>query len=122
MGRTTFDNESKRLVPMNGNCTTLRGEVLRAANRIDYRLYNDGDKVGSGYGHQTCDPAARFIIKKLGGNPKFGFTKTFQNLLDGNYGLSKERYAKLVERMVDRIDRYMTSIPETPNTEDYQNS
>lgn len=122
MGRTTFDNESRRLVPMNGNCTTLRGEVLRAANRIDYRLYNDGDKVGSGYGHQTCDPAARFIIKKLGGNPKFGFTKTFQNLLDGNYGLSKERYAKLVERMVDRIDRYMTSIPETPNTEDYQNS
>ena len=122
MGRTTFDNESKRLVPMNGNCTTLRGEVLRAANRIDYRLYNDGDKVGSGYGHQTCDPAARFIIKKLGGNPKFGFTKTFQNLLDGNYGLSQERYAKLVERMVDRIDRYMTSIPETPNTEDYQNS
>lgn len=122
MGRTTFDNESKRLVPMNGNCTTLRGEVLRAAIRIDYRLYNDGDKVGSGYGHQTCDPAARFIIKKLGGNPKFGFTKTFQNLLDGNYGLSKERYAKLVERMVDRIDRYMASIPETPNTEDYQNS
>lgn len=122
MGRTTFDNESRRLVPVNGNCNTLRGEILRAANKIDYRLYNDGDKVGSGYGHQTCDPAARFLIKKLGGNPKFGFTKTFQNLLDGNYGLSKERYEKLVERMVDRIDRYMSSIPETPNTEDYLNS
>ena len=122
MGRTTFDNESRRLVPTNGNCNTLRGEILRAANKIDYRLYNDGDKVGSGYGHQTCDPAARFLIKKLGGNPKFGFTKTFQNLLDGNYGLSKERYEKLVERMVDRIDRYMSSIPETPNTEDYLNS
>ncbi len=122
MGRTTFDSEYQRLVPQVGNCNTLRGEVIRAANKIDYRLYNDGDKVGSGYGHQTCDPAARFLIKKLGGNPKFGFTKTFQNLLDGNYGLSKERYAKLVERMVDRIDRYMTSIPETPNTEDYLNS
>ena len=122
MGRTTFDNESRRLVHANGNCNTLRGEILRAANKIDYRLYNDGDKVGSGYGHQTCDPAARFLIKKLGGNPKFGFTKTFQNLLDGNYGLSKERYAKLVERMVDRIDRYMASIPETLNTEDYLNS
>ena len=122
MGRMTFDAEFQRLVPQSGNCNTLRGEVIRAANRIDYRLYNDGDKVGSGYGHQTCDPAARFLIKKLGGNPKFGFTKTFQNLLDGSYGLSKERYAKLVERMVDRIDRYMLSIPETPNTEDYLNS
>lgn len=122
MGRLIFDAEFQRLVPQSGNCNTLRGEVIRAANKIDYRLYNDGDKVGSGYGHQTCDPAARFLIKKLGGNPKFGFTKTFQNLLDGSYGLSKERYAKLVERMVDRIDRYMSSIPETPNTEDYLNS
>jgi hypothetical protein len=122
MGTTTYDNESRRLVLANVNCNTLRGEILRAANKIDYRLYNDGDKVGSGYGHQTCDPAARFLIKKLGGNPKFGFTKTFQNLIDGNYGLSKERYEKLVERMVDRIDRYMASIPETPNTEDYLNS
>ena len=122
MGRLTFDAEFQRLVPQSGSCNTLRGEVIRAANKIDYRLYNDGDKVGSGYGHQTCDPAARFLIKKLGGNPKFGFTKTFQNLIDGSYGLSKERYTKLVERMVDRIDRYMSSIPETPNTEDYLNS
>lgn len=122
MGRTTFDAEYQRLVPQSGNCNTLRGEILRAASKIDYRLYNDGDKVGSGYGHQTCDPAARFLIKKLDGNPKFGFTKTFQNLLDGTYGLSRERYAKLVERMVNRIDRYMSSIPETPNTEDYLNS
>ena len=122
MGRLTFDAEFRRLVPQSGSCNTLRGEVLRAANKIDYRLYYDGDKVGSGYGHQTCDPAAHFLIKKLGGNPKFGFTKTFQNLLGGNYGLSKERYKKLVKRMVDRIDRYMLSIPETPNTEDYQDS
>ena len=48
--------------------------------------------------------------------------KHFQNLLGGNYGLSKERYKKLVKRMVDRIDRYVLSIPETPNTEDYQDS
>ena len=122
MGRTTFDAEYQRLVPQSGNCNTLRGEILRAASKIDYRLYNDGDKVGSGYGHQTCDPAARFLIKKLDGNPKFGFTKTFQNLLDGTYGLSRERYTKLVERMVNRIDRYMSSIPETPNTEYYLNS
>lgn len=119
MGRTTFDSEFQRLVPQSGSCATLRGEILRAANKIEYRLYNDGDKVGAGYGHTTCDPAARFLISKLGGNPKFGFTKTMQNLVDGSYGLSGERYKKLVDRMVNRIDRYMSSIPETPNTEDY---
>ena len=118
MGRTTFDTETKRLVPSIGKCDTLRGEILRAANCIDYRLYNDGDKVGSGYGRQTCDPSARFLIKKLGGDPKFGFTKTFRNLIGGNYGLSKDRYARLVNRMISRIDRYMSSIPETPNAED----
>ena len=38
MGRLTFDAEFRRLVPQSGSCNTLRGEVLRAANKIDYRL------------------------------------------------------------------------------------
>ena len=61
MGRLTFDAEFQRLVPQSGNCNTLRGEVLRAANTIDYRLYNDGDKVGSG--NVSDQPEAKSVSK-----------------------------------------------------------
>lgn len=113
-----LDAEYKRLVPQSGKCDTLRGEVVRAASKIIYRHYNDGDKVGAGYGHQTCDAPARFLIAKLSGNPKFGFTKILDNLVSGTYGLSGARYEKLIERIETRMDKYVDTIPETPNTED----
>ena len=49
------------LVPANGKCETLGGEILRAANRVSYRYYNDGDIAWKGYGCQTVNPAMRFL-------------------------------------------------------------
>lgn len=49
------------LVPPRGKCPTLGGELVRAANRLIFRFYNDGDMVGRGYGNETCNAAARFI-------------------------------------------------------------
>ena len=43
---------------------SLAGELVRAMARIGYRWYNDGDQVGIGYGRETCNPAARFLIHK----------------------------------------------------------
>ena len=48
-------------VPAQGHANTLGGELIRAVNKIVYRYYNDGDRVGVGYGNETCNPAARFI-------------------------------------------------------------
>ena len=62
-----LDNLFKELVPMYGKAESLAGEIVRAASRIGYRFVNDGDMIGVGYGKETCNPAARFLLKH-GGN------------------------------------------------------
>ena len=54
------------LVPASGKADTVAGEIVRAVSRIGYRNYNDGDHIGVGYGKQTCNPAARYLIKNGG--------------------------------------------------------
>lgn len=50
------------LVPIEGKADTVAGEIIRAISRIGYRNYNDGDHVGVGYGRETCNPAARYLM------------------------------------------------------------
>lgn len=52
------------MVPETGKADSLAGEMVRAVSRIGYRFFNDGDMVNQGYGKQTCNPAARFLIAK----------------------------------------------------------
>lgn len=54
----------EELVPASGKAESLAGELIRAMSRIAYRFYNDGDQVGMGYGKETCNPAARFLMAK----------------------------------------------------------
>ena len=51
-------------VPMSGAANTVGGEIVRAICRIGYRWWNDGDKLGVGYGNETCNFAGRFLAKK----------------------------------------------------------
>lgn len=55
----------KELVPSSGKADCLAGEIVRAVSRIGYRFCNDGDRLGIGYGKETCNPAGRFLRKKL---------------------------------------------------------
>ena len=50
------------LVPMSGKCDSLAGEMVRAIARIGYRFFNDGDWLNVGYGIETVNPAARFLL------------------------------------------------------------
>lgn len=56
----------EELVPASGRADTVAGEIIRAVSRIGYRNYNDGDHVGVGYGKETCNPAARYLMAKGG--------------------------------------------------------
>lgn len=62
---TRINDLFDELVPASGKAENLAGEIVRAAARIAYRYYNDGDMVGKGYGKETCNPAARFLLHKL---------------------------------------------------------
>lgn len=56
----------EELVPSSGKADTVAGEIVRAISRIGYRNFNDGDHIDVGYGKETCNPAARYLIKKAG--------------------------------------------------------
>lgn len=58
----------RELVPVEGKADTVAGEIVRAVCRIGYRHNNDGDYVGSGYGKETCNPAARYLMANAGEN------------------------------------------------------
>ena len=53
----------EELVPISGKCDSLAGELIRAVNKIDYRYFNDGDEIGRGYGKETCNYCARFLMQ-----------------------------------------------------------
>lgn len=50
------------LVPACGKSDNKMGEIIRAFARINYRYLNDGDKIGQGYGNETCNAAARYLM------------------------------------------------------------
>ena len=58
----SFEHVFDTLVPNSGKCDTLAGELVRAANKLDYRWYNDGDRWFEDYGIETCGQPAYFIM------------------------------------------------------------
>lgn len=56
----------RELVPASGKANTVAGEIIRAISRISYRNWNDGDHIGVGYGKETCNPAARYLMARAG--------------------------------------------------------
>lgn len=56
-----FEHLFDVLVPDNGKCDTLAGEIIRAINKIEYRWFNDGDRFNEDYGIETCGQPAYFL-------------------------------------------------------------
>lgn len=102
------------LVPASGKADTVAGEIIRAVSRIGYRNYNDGDHIGVGYGKETCNPAARFLMEKAGGEVK--------DIIYDMWGIaSDDRYDEMMEILENAVLKYLDAHPElkaTPNTED----
>ena len=104
------------LVPASGKAESLAGEIVRATSRIGYRYYNDGDMVGTSYGKETCNPAARFLLDKL----PTGLTGFIYKLWDEE---DETRYEAILEEFVGNIADYVESHPELRSepTEDMWN-
>ena len=99
----------EELVPASGKAESLAGELVRAMARIGYRNYNDGDHVGVGYGKETCNPAARFLIKK--GNKEIG------DLAAAIWGIENDTaYDKLVDLLAGAVADYVEGTPELRKT------
>lgn len=100
-----FDELFDELVPSMGPAKSLGGEIVRATARLGYRWYNDGDKVGVGYGRETCNQAARFLRYNLPDS----MSKWVAALTETR---SDSEYEAAIENLVDKVTDYITSTPE----------
>ena len=99
----------KELVPETGKANSLAGELIRAMSRIAYRFYNDGDQVGMGYGKETCNPAARFLMAK--GN------KRVSSLATAIWGIYDESaYEDLLDILAGAVADHVEQTPTLRNT------
>ena len=100
-----FNELFEELVPMSGKADSLAGEIARATGRIGYRWLNDGDQIGIGYGKETCNPAARFLIQKL--------PREIGDLVAALWGMvSEEGYEAVLDILVGRVADYIEGHPE----------
>ena len=100
----------EELVPLSGKCDSLAGEIIRAASRISYRFFNDGDQLGVGYGKETCNAAGRFLIKRT--NEKIA------GIVSEMFGLySEEKYANRLNDLLTAVVEHVEGNPELRQTE-----
>lgn len=103
-----FDELFEEMVPFSGKSQSLAGEIIRAAARIVYRFYNDGDKVGVGYGKETCNAPARFLIKNT--------PDEISDLVRGIWGMFSDKgYEAILEILVKEVVEYIEKHDELKN-------
>ena len=66
LDRQFFDALRDKYVPASGAAVTVGGEIIRAMDRVIYRYWNDGDRVGEGYGNETCNSSYRYLCGQIG--------------------------------------------------------
>lgn len=119
MALTLNDTEKKltdlfdELVPVSGKADTAAGEIVRAVNRIVYRNWNDGDHIGVGYGRETCNPAARFLLAKCNGDVEDAICKMWGVTND-------ERYDECIDVLEKAVLAFLDAHPELKETENHE--
>lgn len=102
------------LVPISGKADTVAGEIIRAISRISYRNWNDGDHIGVGYGKETCNPAARYLMARAGDDVSRAVEAAWG--IRG-YDLYDEKIAGLEEAVLSYIEQH-PELKTTANNED----
>lgn len=92
----------KALVPGSGNCETVEGEYLRAAGKIYYRYYNDGDEVD--YGDEERNPCtqAHTFLREHG--PRSAVLARILTTLEAERG---KPYERALEQLIDFLIRWI---------------
>lgn len=116
---TQLENKFEAYVPGMGKAPTLGGEMVRAINRIGYRYLNDGDKLNDGYGRETVNPAARFLMAKGSDDVKDALGQMWAPC-SGDY-YSDTQYETMLTELGNTLLEQFDGQPDlftTPNKED----
>jgi len=104
---TRMNELFEELVPLSGKAESKAGEIVRAASRIGYRWFNDGDMVNHGYGKETCNAAARFLMN----NCNYSIEKVLWLMGRDGY-ISDDDYQDLLEELCEEVIQF---VDENPN-------
>ena len=98
-----MDELFDELVPSMGKADTEAGEIVRAYNRIAYRYFNDGDKLGIGYGKETCNAAGRYIIAHMRESSEIreAILEMWENWSDHQYEQALDRLGWAILDLID---------------------
>ena len=111
---TRINELFEELVPPQGKADTVAGEIIRAVCRLHYRNWNDGDHVGVGYGKETCNPAARYLLNTE--------DPDIVKIIDDMWGMESDRlYDAAMELLLESVLNYLDKHQELKtkeNTED----
>lgn len=100
-------------IPAEGKADTIAGEIVRALSKISYRFYNDGDRIGVGYGNVWCNAPARFLIEKLPSEQSKLVSHMWGVVWYDDY---EKELEKVTTAVLDWLDT--TDLSSKPNTED----
>ena len=113
-----LDKLFEELVPTSGKAATVAGEIVRAVTRIGYRWNNDGDMIGCGYGRETCNPAARYLLANGDARIEVVIALLWRYGEWEEEDLYAEALRELCAAAVDLIEHGSVDLRAIPNTED----
>ena len=108
-----------KIVPATGAAKTKGGEVMRAAMRLHYRYYNDGDTAFEEYGITTCWSSWAYLMDEAP-QSMHDIVAGLQFVSSGNYDCLDE-YDNTLHLILDAVCDWLDSNADdcnTPNTED----
>lgn len=103
---TRMNELFEELVPLSGKAESKAGEIVRAASRIGYRWFNDGDMVNHGYGKETCNAAARFLMNNCNHS-----IEQVLSLMGRDGYISDEDYSDLLEELCEEVIQFVDENP-----------
>ena len=123
--QATYAAQWDELVPATGKAGTMQGEVLRAASRLYYRWFNDGDRIQQ-YGQRpesSAEDAWAFLHEAhtlLPGDEGKDALKTIGDLaVDAALARTEDAYEEALERLADAATLYAATRPLVATDEDF---
>lgn len=98
------------LVPASGKAEIVAGELVRAANKLGYRWFNDGDRCYSGYGIETCGNAINYLCSYI---PELESKVTSTAESDMTHGMDDDtEYDSFLLDMYEAVVEFISSNPD----------
>lgn len=104
-------------MPGSGKANTKGGELVRAAMRIIAEYQNNANMIGRGYGNESVNPAARYIVEKT----SFSGNGEIEDMLNHVVQMTDSEYQSWLKRFQSDFENYLrdnSGLFSEPNDDD----